>query len=224
MPSFLLQRCIVLLIGLTILAFGVALSIHSHLGTSPISSIPYSFSYFIPLSVGTITILMHVIFVLLQMAILGKDFHWLQWSQLLLGIFFGVVLDIILYFTQTWQFDHYLIQLSLSLLSCLLTAIGICFMVKAKLLLLSVDGFYQALVKRFGYEMGNCKTIGDCIMVAIAALGSFLMLNEVVGVREGTVITALLVGSILKVIRPYFDFINFDQAQTSQSTTPDLTK
>lgn len=205
-------RSLILLLGTTILAFGVVLSIHSHLGTSPISSLPYSFSYFIPLSVGTLTIIMHIFFILIQMLLLGKNFQWIQWLQIVMGIIFGVMIDLALYWTRTWQFDHYMVQLSLSLLSCLLTAIGVCLMVKSNLVLLAVDGLYQAFVKRFGFNLGNCKTIGDCILVSIAALSSYLVLHQVIGVREGTVITALLVGSIIKVIKPYFDVINFDKA------------
>lgn len=215
MPHFLLQRCLVLLIGLSILAFGVVLSIHSHLGTSPISSIPYAYSYFIPLSVGTITILMHAFFIILQMAVLGKKFQWIQWSQILLGIFFGVVLDLFLYFTQSWQFSHYPTQLILSFISCILTAIGICLMVKADLLLLSVEGFYKVFSQRFKFELGTCKTIGDCLMVTLAIVGSLIMLDEVIGIREGTIITALLVGTMIRFIKPYFAFIQFEPTRKS---------
>ena len=56
----LLKRYIILLAGLSIMAFGVAFSIKAGLGTSPISSVPYVVSLFSNLTVGTATIAMHL--------------------------------------------------------------------------------------------------------------------------------------------------------------------
>ena len=54
-----LKRYLLLLVGLSIMAFGVAFSIKASLGTSPISSVPYVLSLFTPLTVGMATIIMH---------------------------------------------------------------------------------------------------------------------------------------------------------------------
>lgn len=66
------KRIIFLCLGLTIMAFGVAFSIKAALGTSPISSVPYVTSTISGLSVGTTTIIMNFMFVLIQIAILRK--------------------------------------------------------------------------------------------------------------------------------------------------------
>ena len=63
-----------LCLGLTIMAFGVAFSIKAALGTSPISSVPYVTSTISGLSVGTTTIIMNFMFVLIQIAILRKKY------------------------------------------------------------------------------------------------------------------------------------------------------
>ena len=215
MKTNLPYRATLLIIGLILLSFGVTLSIHSQLGTSPISSIPYAFSYFIPLTVGMITILMHCIFIILQMLILGKQFKWLQWSQIILGILFGFLIDAMLYLTQSWHFESYMIQMLISLTSCLFTAIGIIFMVKAYLFYLAAEGLYQACVLKFGIELGRCKTIGDCILVMIAALGSYVALNEIIGIREGTIITALLVGTLIRLLKPFFHFLDPKKLKTA---------
>ena len=54
------KRYLLLCVGLTIMAFGVAFSIKAGLGTSPISSLPYVISLLTPLTVGTAPIAMHV--------------------------------------------------------------------------------------------------------------------------------------------------------------------
>ena len=110
MPIQFIPRFFLLMLGLILLAFGVAISIRSNLGTSPISSIPYVYSYFIPLSVGILTIFMHIIFILLQMLLLGKKFQWVQWLQLPIGIIFGILIDFMLWLTQGIIVEQYIVQ------------------------------------------------------------------------------------------------------------------
>ncbi|OOV79500.1 MULTISPECIES: YczE/YyaS/YitT family protein [unclassified Acinetobacter] len=210
MPTQFFPRLFLLLSGLGLLAFGVVLSIHSNLGTSPISSVPYSFSYIFPLTVGTLTILMHIIMILLQMLILKSRFQWIQWLQLPVGILFGAFIDGLMWLTLGWSIESYPLQLLACLASCLITALGVSLVVKASLVLLAAEGLYQAIAVRYRLDFGNCKTYGDIVLVSIAVISSWLVLHQVIGVREGTIITALLVGTLVKRILPKLSFIQFD--------------
>ena len=99
---YVLRRYLLLCAGLAIMAFGVAFSIKAGLGTSPISSVPYVVSMFAPLTVGTATIVMHCIFILLQILILRRQYHPVQLMQLPVAVFFGymkVVFDVTLVVT-----------------------------------------------------------------------------------------------------------------------------
>lgn len=75
---YILKRYLLLLLGLSIMAFGVAFSIKASLGTSPISSVPYVVSLFASLTVGTATIIMHCVFIVMQILILRRDYHPIQ--------------------------------------------------------------------------------------------------------------------------------------------------
>ncbi|WP_180163446.1 YitT family protein [Acinetobacter sp. YH12069] len=209
MPTQFFPRLFLLLSGLGLLAFGVVLSIHSNLGTSPISSVPYSFSYIFPLTVGTLTVLMHIVMILLQMLILKSRFQWIQWLQLPVGILFGAFIDSLMWLTQGWSIESYPLQLLACLASCLITALGVSLVVKASLVLLAAEGLYQAIAVRYRLDFGNCKTYGDILLVSIAVISSWLVLHQVIGVREGTIITALLVGTLVKRILPKLSFIQF---------------
>ena len=209
MPTQFFPRLFLLLSGLGLLAFGVVLSIHSNLGTSPISSVPYSFSYIFPLTVGTLTVLMHIVMILLQMLILKSRFQWIQWLQLPVGILFGAFIDGLMWLTQGWSIERYPLQLLACLASCLITALGVSLVVKASLVLLAAEGLYQAIAVRYRLDFGNCKTYGDILLVSIAVISSGLVLHQVIGVREGTIITALLVGTLVKRILPKLSFIQF---------------
>ena len=89
----LVKRYIFLCIGLCIMAFGVAFSIEANLGTSPISSLPYVSSLLTPLSVGNTTILMHCVFILIQILILRKRYELIQLIQLPVAFIFGYLTD-----------------------------------------------------------------------------------------------------------------------------------
>lgn len=89
--KYVLRRYLLLMAGLSVMAFGVAFSIKADLGTSPISSVPYVVSLFAPLTVGTATIVMHCVFILLQILILRKDYHPIQLMQLPVALKAGVV-------------------------------------------------------------------------------------------------------------------------------------
>lgn len=191
------------------MAFGVVLSIHSNLGTSPISSVPYSYSFIFAMSVGTLTVLMHIIMISLQMAILSKNFQWHQWLQLPIGIVFGLLIDILMWFTQGWQIEGYTLQMLSCLASCLITAFGVCLIVKANLVFLAGEGLYAAVSKRYEIEFGRCKSYGDIILVIIAIVSALVALGEIIGVREGTIISALLVGMLVRRILPKLSFIQF---------------
>ena len=89
----LVKRYLFLCVGLLIMSFGVAFSIKGGLGTSPISSLPYVVSLLTPLTVGTATICLHCILILLQILILRKNYDPIQLMQLPVAIIFGYLTD-----------------------------------------------------------------------------------------------------------------------------------
>lgn len=77
-----IKRCIFLIVGLCIMAVGVVLSIKAALGTSPISSIPCVLNLITGLTVGTTTIIVNTLIVLLQIVLLRKRFKLIQLLQI----------------------------------------------------------------------------------------------------------------------------------------------
>ncbi len=89
-----IKRCLFLIVGLCIMAVGVVLSIKAALGTSPISSIPYVLNLITGLTVGTTTIIVNTLIVLLQIALLRKRFKLIQLLQIPVCIVFGFMTDV----------------------------------------------------------------------------------------------------------------------------------
>ena len=152
-----LKRYLLLLVGLSIMAFGVAFSIKASLGTSPISSVPYVLSLFTPLTVGTATITMHCFFILMQILILRKNYHFIQLMQLPIAFFFGYLTDFGVWAVRGISYHAYWQQWILCLIGILLVAVGVSLEVKAGVVVLAGEGVVlaicQVLPVKFGYNM-----------------------------------------------------------------------
>lgn len=199
LPIYILKRYLLLMVGLSIMAFGVAFSIKASLGTSPISSVPYVVSLFTPLTVGTATITMHCVFILLQILILRKNYHPIQLMQLPVAFFFGYLTDFGVWAVQGITCNTYWQQWIVCLIGILLVAVGVSFEVKAGVVVLAGEGVVLAICKvlpkvKFGYM----KVGFDVTLVVIACVLSIVFTGRLQGVREGTVAAALLVGLIAK--------------------------
>lgn len=192
------KRIIFLCLGLTIMAFGVAFSIKAALGTSPISSVPYVTSTISGLSVGTTTIIMNFMFVLIQIAILRKKYDWFQLLQFPAAIVFGTMIDVAEYVLKPVEFSNYLEQWLLCVIGIFLVALGVSVEVMANLVTTAGEGIVLAICQVAPVKFSNMKVAFDVTLVCISIALSFIFLGHLDGVREGTIAAAVFVGLITK--------------------------
>lgn len=200
LPKHPLRRCLLLVAGLFIMAFGVAFSIKAGLGTSPISSLPYVLSLFTPLTVGTATIALHVTLILLQILLLRRRYEPVQLLQLPVALVFGGLTDFSVWVLQGVTASNYAMQWVLCLAGILLVGVGVSFEVTANLVTLAGEGMVLAVCKVFPVSFGNVKIGFDVTLVVIASVLSLLFLGGLYGVREGTVAAAFCVGLIARQV------------------------
>lgn len=195
-----LKRYLLLCIGLTIMAFGVAFSIKGELGTSPISSLPYVASLLTPMTVGTATIAMHCVFIVLQILLLRRQYDPIQLIQLPVALVFGYLTDFSVWVIQSISPSSYVMQWVLCVIGILLVGIGVSFEVTAGVVTLAGEGMVLAVCKVFPVKFGNAKVGFDVSLVVISCILSLVFLGHLAGVREGTVAAALCVGMIAKQV------------------------
>lgn len=183
------------------MAFGVAFSIKGNLGTSPISSVPYVLSKIIPLTVGNVTILMHCVFVLLQILILRKKYQLIQLTQLVVAVVFGYMTDFAIWSIHNVTYSGYLQQWVLCVMGILLVGIGVSCEVTARVVTVAGEGLVIAITKVFPIKFGNMKIIFDITLVVIACGLSYIFLRGLYGVREGTLAAAIFVGMTAKAMK-----------------------
>ena len=190
----LFKRYLLLCVGLMIVSFGVAFSILADLGTSPVSCPPYVASLVCPLTVGEATIVMHCIFILTQMALLRKDYDWVQLMQLPVAFVFGYMTDFACWCISGISCPNYMMQVVWCLVGIILTGIGVSFEVVAGAVTLAGEGLVLAICKACKTRFGVTKVVVDVSLVALACVASLALLGGIHGVREGTLASALLVG------------------------------
>lgn len=194
------KRCLLLVFGLVIMAYGVSLSIKAGLGTSPISSLPYTISQLSPLTVGTATIAMHCSLILLQILLLRRKYSLIQLMQLPVALLFGCLTDVTLMSIQALTPGTYIEQWAYCLLGILLVGIGVSCEVNANVIPLAGEGFILAVCKTFSLPFPSIKVCFDCTLVALSCILGFACRGELLGVREGTIAAALLVGVVSKQV------------------------
>ncbi len=199
----LLRRWALLVVGLVIMAFGVAFSIKAGLGTSPISSLPYVLSLLslpVTLTVGTATIAMHVTLILLQILLLRRRYDPFQLAQLPVALIFGSLTDFSVWALQGITVSTYPARWVLCIIGILLVGVGVSFEVTANVVTLAGEGMVLAVCKVFPVPFGNAKIGFDVTLVVIASVLSLVFLGGLYGVREGTVAAAFCVGLVARQV------------------------
>lgn len=201
------KRYIIFLIGLFVNSLGVALITKANLGTSPISSIPYVLSLNYPFTLGNFTIFFSILLIVLQLILLGKNFKVEHLLQIPVSLIFGYFIDacmVLLGFVNPSAYPVKVIDL---LIGCLILGVGVYMEVLADVVMLPGESFVRAVVFRWKTEFGVTKICFDVSMSVIAAVLSLVLAGKLDGVREGTVVAALLVGFIARTIGRYLSFM-----------------
>ncbi len=202
-----LKRYLIFLVGLFVNSLGVSLITKANLGTSPISSIPYVLSLNFPFTLGNFTIFFSIFLIVLQLIILRKNFKLEHILQIPVSIIFGYFIDLTMILFSWVNPEAYIMKIVYLLIGCLILGVGVYMEVLADVVMLPGESFVRAIVLTWKTNFGTTKICFDVSMAVIAAVLSFVFAGRLDGVREGTVIAALLVGFIARLIGKKLAFL-----------------
>lgn len=204
--SFVWQH-ILLIISLYVMTLGVAVCVRSQLGSSVISTIPYvlasagpTFDNIPDWTIGEYTIMMNAIFVVAQILILRRDFEWVQLFQLVIGFFFGILIDLNMMLTEWLLSDRIWINALVQIAGCTILGVGIAMEIKCGSVTMPGEGITIAIHKVTGLEFPKAKIRVDISLVVMAIILCFLLLGswqwQIVGV--GTLFAMVYVGMVVR--------------------------
>ena len=218
-----LKRYIVFLIGFFINSLGVSLITKADLGTSPISSIPYVLSLNFPFTLGQFTIAFSLLLILIQLVILRRNFKAEHLLQIPISILFGYFIDltmVMLFFVDPQTYLSSVIHL---LIGCVILGFGVYTEVLADVAMLPGESFVRAVSSTWKTEFGSTKVAFDVSLAVIAAVLSLLFAHRLDGVREGTIIAALLVGFIARLFGRRLAFLGPRLFRTNEKSSDEQT-
>lgn len=196
-----LYRILLYIAGLFLIALGSCISINSGLGISPVSSLPYVISLIAGLPLSGCVIAIYSLYVLLQVVILRGQFRLISLTQILFSVVFGYFMDLAALVIGDFSIPTYAGKLVMLAISMALIALGVLIYVSMELMPMPMEGLSLAVASKSGIPFHNTKIMVDCAVVGLGVLLSFLCTGRLVGIREGTILTAILVGKIIAVMR-----------------------
>ena len=207
------------ILGIFIIAFGIALSVKANLGVSPISCAPYVFSLKSSFTLGELTILLNTLFIIVQILLLRKKYRLIQLIQLPTVVIFGYFIDLSISMLIDLHASTYQEQLFWCLLSCAVIAFGVLLEIKSALIYLPGEGLAVTIVEVFEKEFGKVKVAIDSSLVTVGVISSFVLTAQLQGIREGTILAALLIGFLVKIYSKKLSFIDTWLGNATQQET-----
>lgn len=207
----LFRRYLLFGFSLLIISLGISIITRSDLGTSPITSVPYVASLNTSVSLGTYFFIFTLFLICLQLLLLGKKGIMERKMELVMqfpvAFVLSVFTDFSMWITSSYIPETYYVKIISLIFGCLILAFGICLEVIADVTMISAEYTIQFATMRFKKDFGTVKICFDVSLVLIAAICSWLFAGKIEGVREGTVIAALVTGPFVRLIMPHMAFI-----------------
>ena len=191
-------RFLIFFFGLSILSLGIATVTNAGLGTGTVSSVAYVLNHMTDFSMGFFVFLTNVFFFVLQVAVDHKNIFQKALRQLPICFVFGMIFDVALWISAHVVPQNYIQEILMAFAGSALTGLGIASMVFARLAILPPEGFVLAVMNRWGGSFGTLRMTIDLFLLASAAIVSLLVFGTILGIREGTLITAVCSGPIAK--------------------------
>lgn len=199
----LIKRYIFLLAGLFVNGLGVSFITKAGLGTSPITSIPYTLSLGFTPTVGMFTLVFNIFLIILQVILLRRNFQLQNLLQLPIIALFSFFIDLTMSLLGFMQPETYAMKVVSLIVGCLILGFGVFMEMVANVAMLPGEATVRAVSDVFSTDLGKTKIAFDSSMTVIAAILSFIMFRHLDGVREGTIVAAILVGFIARLFKKY---------------------
>ena len=195
------NRWLLYLAGMLVLALGLTLNTKTGLGVSPIISVAFSVSEIWGLNFGDMTFLLYTLFVVGQLVLRGRDRRLTDLLQLPLSLVFSRVLNLYSALIPYEAAEHsFALNFALLLAAIFFTGAGAAITVNMRLVPNPGDGIVVAVADKLGRGQGFGKNVFDLGCVAVTCVLSLLAAGKIVGVGVGTVAAMIGVGRAIALV------------------------
>jgi len=187
------------ILGLMSLSLGVVLVVKSNFGISVVTSSSYIYSErFKALSLGQWTYIIQGVIFLLTIVVVKK----LKLKYLLsfiVGYLFGEAVDFWVILWDSVNNTDLYFKIMLYVFGTLATAIGVSLFIRSKYPVIPFDNFVKEISEVKNINFGMCKMYFDFVMLTFSVISSFLFFKTLIAVHIGTLISAFVIGPLIKI-------------------------
>ena len=215
------KRVLLYLFGLFIVAIGIRLSLVAGLGTGASTAWARAMSLTVGQSIAFWVFWTNAVCVIVQIAILRKDFKPIQLLQLAVSFIFSLFIATVDPLVKWWVPANYFVRVIQIILSTMFNAFGIFCVVKAKLITMPIESMNLVIMEKLKKgKLGTYKILFDSFWFLFAIIISLVVTLKsgsfnfssflgLTGIREGTVFQLFAVGVFIniymKLFGKYFD-------------------
>ena len=191
------KRAIWYIIGMNLIALGIVLNIRYDLGVAAFSSVMYAISEIYCISLGMASMICYLLFIVIQ-CLLSKKITFVFLMEVPVSILFGLLTDL-----YDFIIPEFTIGLTFRIvcfaLTMFITALGVYLCVRSRMVLTPTDGIVNTISEVFHLRFSAVKNVFDISMIIISFLLCFANHTPFYGIGVGTVVSALLLGRIIKI-------------------------
>ncbi len=198
-----IKKALVYILGIWIITLGVVLSVNMGIGVSPVSALPNAISMITKIDLGTCMIVIYTSYLLIQIILLRKAFSPDRLLQAIGALTIGYCAKLSKIILAGVYTDIYILKLVAVVFGAFLIGIGVSIYVGIDFPPIPPEGTADAITKVSKLSFHDAKVIVDVTGVAIATILSLVFLGGLYGVREGSLIAAVLAGKFIPVVKPY---------------------
>lgn len=200
-----INRFIVFVVGMNVLAIGIILNTKSLLGVGSINTLPYALANILSVSLGTMTTMVYLVFIIIQLILL-KRFDLQVIIQLPFSFIFGYLIDFYdLFFS--YEPTAFYMQIVILIIAIVLTALGAFLMVLGDIVLNPADGLVHTIGKATNKDFGFVKNIADLVFIVLTVVICLVTKGYILGIGIGTVVSAIFIGRFVALYQNIYNHL-----------------
>jgi len=201
------RRILQYLAGIVCMAIGLVMLKRVNWGVSPITTVPDAIANITPLTLGNVTILIHLLCVAGQILVQRK----ITLKALLtacVGVPFGYLVDLFMLLwnpsLEIWQ------KIIVLILGIAIQGVGVALVSGCDMMLPAPDELNHVISQKYHFKLANVKMAGDAIYVAIAAIINLISTGSFNSIGISSVASVLLTGRFVGLTYRFFPRIKME--------------
>lgn len=194
-----MKKYCLFILTLMVVSIGDSLCFKANIGVSPYEALALTFNYMSHIKIGTLTLFVNACMILFQV-ILSKQLKVKYVLQFFMSLFFGMIVNTIVYQLLGGITLHYYQSLIMEIIGLCISASGCGLLVALNVCVFPCKGFALTFSNTFKVDFQKTRQVIDIILV-ISCISLSLIFQCGFALREGTIIAACIFSPIMGFVQ-----------------------